>query len=67
MFGMGNLKKTLDTKKNGKQELSSIRNSLGMDKAANRISASRATASRISAIEVERAPHAAGLKTIYTM
>jgi hypothetical protein len=56
MFGMASLKKTLDTKKNAKQESSSIRNSLGMDKAM----------SRISMTEMDKAP-AAGLKTIYTM
>jgi len=56
MFGMGNLKKTLDTRKNAKQESSSIRNSLGMDKAL----------SRVSMTEGDKAP-AAGLKTIYTM
>lgn len=53
MFGMGNLKKQLDTKVNSKQEFSLIRRSLGL--------ASKAVGK--APVEGEEV----GLKTIYTM
>jgi hypothetical protein len=53
MFGMGNLKKQLDTKVNSKQEFSLIRRSLGL--------ASKA----VGKMPVEG--EEVGLKTIYTM